>query len=62
MITTEKQKLANNLLYFSDSKTKALEEALRMFIQARDEYASKNELTEEQISAFKHLDCITFKP
>jgi hypothetical protein len=55
MKTTEKQKLANNPLYFSNSKTEALEEALRMFIEAFDEYATKNELTEEQISSFKQL-------
>jgi hypothetical protein len=55
MKTTEKQKLANNPLYFSNSKTKALEEALRIFIEALYEYATKNELTEQQISSFKQL-------
>lgn len=55
MTTTEKQKLANNPFYFSNSKTEVLEEALRMFIETFDEYARKNELTEKQISAFKQL-------
>lgn len=55
MTTTEKQKLANNPLYFSNSKTEALDEALRMFLEAFDEYASKNEFTEEQISSFKQI-------
>ncbi len=55
MTATEKQKLANNPLYFSNSKTEALEDALRIFIEAFDEYARKNELTEKQISSFKQL-------
>lgn len=55
MTTTEKQNLINNPLYFSNSKTEVLDEALRMFIEAFDEYAKKNELTEKQISTFKQL-------
>jgi hypothetical protein len=55
MKTTDNQKLANNPLYFSNARTKALEEALRMFLEAFEEYANKNELTEEQISSFKQL-------
>lgn len=55
MTTAEKQKFTNNPLYFSNSKTEALEEALRIFIEAFDEYARENELTEEQISSIKEL-------
>lgn len=55
MTTTEKQKLTNNPLYFSNSRTEALEEALLMFVDALEEYAEKNELTEEQVSDLKQL-------
>jgi hypothetical protein len=55
MKTIEKQKLTKNPLYFSNSKTEALEEALRIFIEAFEEYAVKNEFTEEQISSLKQL-------
>lgn len=55
MKTTQKQKLTNNPLYFTNSRTEALEEALRMFLETFEEYADKNELTEDQISSFKQL-------
>lgn len=55
MITKGRQKIINNPLSFSNPKTEALDEALRMFLETFEEYANKNELTEGQISAFKKL-------
>lgn len=55
MRPTEKLKFSKNPIYFSSTKTEALEEALRIFLEAFEEYANKYELTEDQILSFKSL-------
>ncbi len=55
MKPTERLKFSNNPIYFTNARTEALEEALRIFLEALNEYANKYELTEEQISSFKSL-------
>jgi hypothetical protein len=55
MKRTEKLKSASNPLYFSNRKTKALEEALRVLLDAYEEYATQNSLTDEQASSAKQL-------
>lgn len=51
----DKSKLEDNPVYFSNRKTRALEDALEIFMDTFNEYALKNELSKEQISSFKEL-------
>lgn len=51
----ENKQLRNYPYYFSNSRTEALEEALSLLLEAFEEYADKNELTEEQIVSLKQL-------
>ena len=53
MKTKSKTKFSNNPLLFSNSKTEALDDALVMFLEAFNDYALKNNLTEDQINSFK---------
>jgi hypothetical protein len=55
MKTTEKHKLVNNPVFFSNRRTEALDDALQIFLETFEEYAVKNELTNEQIDSFKEL-------
>ena len=50
MKNIELQKLVNNPIYFSNKQTEALEEALALLMEAFEEYAAKNEFTEEKIA------------
>ncbi|MDP3150001.1 MAG: hypothetical protein Q8N83_12830 [Ignavibacteria bacterium] len=50
---TTKQKFRNNPIYFTNDRTQSLEEAYKLFIDTFEEYATKNNLNEEQISNFK---------
>lgn len=60
MKTTNKEKLINNPVYFSNNKTEVLEDALKMSLETFQEYASKNDLSEEQMSSFKQLILDTY--
>lgn len=55
MIRYNKDSLKNNPVYFSDSRTIILEEALNSFLQIFQEYASKNDFSSEQINLFNKL-------
>jgi hypothetical protein len=59
MKNIELQKLANNPIYFSNKQTEALEEALALLMEAFEEYAAKNEFTEEKIALQKKM-CLSF--
>lgn len=50
-----KTRQAHNSLYFSHPARQALDEALYMFLDIFDAYASQHELTPSQISSFKQL-------
>ncbi|GAB1397081.1 hypothetical protein MASR1M65_18600 [Saprospiraceae bacterium] len=48
-----KHKFRHNPLYFSDEKTDSLDEAYNLFIETFMDYATQNNLTEEEIDNFK---------
>jgi hypothetical protein len=60
MKNNEHQKLANNPIYFSNKQTEALEEALALLMEAFEEYAAKNEFTEEKIALYRKLILETY--
>lgn len=51
--TTKKFKNKHNPIFFSNERSEALDEAYALFVEAFNDYATKNELTEEQIASFK---------
>ncbi|MEA5259463.1 hypothetical protein VB264_16810 [Arcicella aquatica] len=55
MTAIEKHIFANNPMKFSDKRSEALDEALNIFLETFDEYASKNELSNVEVTAFKKL-------
>lgn len=61
MTTTQKHKLENSPIYFANSRTESLDEALKLFLSIFEEYAAKNELTESQVSSFKKLIFAAYK-
>ncbi len=61
MKTIDKEKLINNPVYFSNNKSEALEDALRMFLETFKEYASLNDLSADQISSFQQLIMETYQ-
>ena len=55
MTAIEKQIFGNSPMKFSDKRTEALDEALNIFLETFDEYATKNDLPDVEVVAFKKL-------
>lgn len=55
MITIEKPQLMREAPDYSDVRTEALEEGLRLLTEVFTEYAETKELTEEQVREFSQL-------
>ena len=55
MRPTEKLKSSNNPIYFSNSRTEALDEALVVFLEILEEFGNKYELDEDEMLSFKTL-------
>lgn len=51
--TEKKYKNKHNPIFFSNERSEALDEAYNLFMEAFTDYATKNELTADQIVSFK---------